>query len=96
MNAAIVVVLLLNVPLTGEHVLPGSVTSLYVPHNVVSGRGANCRLGSGSHDMVAVGENRPQTWGREALVNGHRMAMIFQHGRMQKPFCLPFPRVPLR
>lgn len=46
--------------------------------------------------MVAVGEDGSQTGWWVALVNGHRMAMVFQHGRMQEPFCLTFPRVPLR
>lgn len=99
--AAIVVVLLFNVPLPGEHVLAGGVTALYVSNNFVGGRWAgdcvhraNCRLRT--DDMVAVGEDGSQTGWWVALVNGHRMAMVFQHGRMQEPFRLTFPRVPLR
>lgn len=66
-----VIILLLNVPLSRQHVLLGSVAALYQSPGLVSGRGIAVHRGMGAEQnaLPTVGEDGPETGRWMALVN---------------------------
>lgn len=91
------IILVLNVPLSCQHVLLCCVATLnHTQDRVMRGRRAAAHGGLRSQYIVptVVGEDGTETGRGMALVHRHCVSMVFQHARVQIPVRLLFARTP--